>query len=204
MSISVPKIALVITGAILINALLFYSIGALHQLFSPVVSDEKAQQPQQRIVMQRVRQPEKKPQKQRRQLRKIHSSGGRQMTGKMDLRFSPDLSAASGTGVAMQQSQLENVVFEEGETDEPLVPVRVSPLPYPDRARDLGITGKLIFEMIIGRDGKVRSFEVIESPHPSITAAARKTIQTWRFKPAKNQGIPVEVRVSQEIEFKLQ
>ncbi len=199
----VSKMLVAITAALTVNAVLFHGIGVLHQLFNPVILNQSKSQDEKMIVMERIQKPEKKPEKRVRKIRTVHSLSGRQTTGKMHLRFSPDLSTASGTGVAMHGNQLQNMIFKEGETDEPLIPVKIVPLPYPQRARDLGIEGNLVFEMIVGRDGKVKSFDVLKSPHPSITSAARKTVQDWRFKPAKNEGIPVEVRVRQEIEFNL-
>jgi protein TonB len=120
------------------------------------------------------------------------------------MRFAPDLGvAAGGSGVAMETRDLEAMVFEEGETDEDLVPVRVTPVRYPDRARELGIEGTLEVEIIVGRDGKVETVDILSSPHPSISAAARTTISRWLFKPARNKGIPVRVRARQAIEFRL-
>ncbi|MBN1306519.1 MAG: energy transducer TonB, partial [Chitinispirillaceae bacterium] len=75
---------------------------------------------------------------------------------------------------------------------------------YPDRARELEIEGTLEVIIIIDTQGKVASVEVVRSPHSSITAAARKIIETWRFKPARNKGVPVRMRVRQVIEFTLE
>ena len=104
----------------------------------------------------------------------------------------------------MAEQDLAAVIFEEGETDEDVVSVRVTPIQYPERARELGIQGVLLIELVIGRDGKVETVDIVKSPHPSISAAARKAVQSWRFKPAKNKGIPVRVRARKEIEFKLE
>jgi TonB family protein len=123
----------------------------------------------------------------------------------MSMRFSPDLGVAgAGTGVGMAQQELAAVIFEEGETDEDVVPVHVPPIEYPERARELGIEGVLLLELVIGRDGKVESVEILKSPHPSIAAQARKAVGQWRFKPAKNKGIPVRVRAVKEILFQLE
>jgi protein TonB len=121
------------------------------------------------------------------------------------MRFSPDLDVAgeSGDGIGMETGDLEAVIFEEGRTDEDIVPLNVNPVPYPERARELGIEGVLLMELIIGRDGSVESVEIIKSPHASITSAARKQVAGWKFKPARNKGIPVRVRARKEIEFRL-
>jgi protein TonB len=104
----------------------------------------------------------------------------------------------------MEQQELAAVIFEEGETDEPAVPLYQPAIPYPDRARDLEIEGILEVTFTIDPRGKVTSIEVVRSPHITITNAARKIIATWRFKPAKNKGVPVHMRVRQVIEFTLE
>jgi periplasmic protein TonB len=122
----------------------------------------------------------------------------------MAMRFAPDLDVAGGAeGVAMAPQELEAEIFEEGHTDEGLVALNVPPVEYPERARELGIQGTLVVELIVGRDGRVESVDIISSPHPSISAAARKAVAAWRFKPARNKGIAVRMRARKEIEFKL-
>jgi len=108
-----------------------------------------------------------------------------------------------GAGVAMQGQELEAMVFEEGQTDENVVPLFVPSIAYPQRAKEMGIQGTLEAVITIDRDGKVIKVDIVKSPHPSITEEARKMIVTWRFKPAKIKGIPVKVRRIQDIEFKL-
>ncbi|MBD3321562.1 MAG: hypothetical protein GF350_10760 [Chitinivibrionales bacterium] len=36
-----------------------------------------------------------------------------------------------------------------------------------------------------------------------MSKAARNTVSEWKFKPAKNKGVPVKVRVRQVFEYKL-
>jgi TonB family protein len=149
--------------------------------------------------------PEKKNQAKR--MRNIIPDRGRASTdgSGREMRFSPDLgvAGAGGNSVGMETQELAAVIFEEGQTDENIVPVRVAPVPYPERARELGIEGVLLIEVVIGTNGRVESVDVIKSPHPSIAAAAKKAASEWVFKPARNKGIPVRVRARKEIEFRL-
>jgi TonB family protein len=147
---------------------------------------------------------EKKEARREERIRDVANPDRARNVSPMEFKFTPDLSVEGTGGVAMEQDELAAVVFEEGETDEPAVPLYQPPIPYPDRARDLEIEGTLEVILIIDTQGKVGSIEVVRSPHVSITNAARKVIATWRFKPARNKGVPVRMRVRQVIEFALE
>jgi TonB family protein len=80
----------------------------------------------------------------------------------------------------------------------------MAPVSYPLEARERGIEGTLVVYFIIGHDGRVKSIDVQKSPSPIITREAKRTIATWRFKPGKKKGVPVNVRAKKEITFELQ
>ena len=82
--------------------------------------------------------------------------------------------------------------------------METTPVAYPLEAREKGIEGTLVVYFIIGHDGKVKSIDVQKSPSPIITREAKRTIVSWRFKPGKKKGIPVNVRAKKEIVFELQ
>jgi protein TonB len=191
-------------SALLVNAVLFTAIPALHNLFGAFEKRGERELQRRRVVAEVVRPPEEEKRPRRRRIRRVKTTAARSGANATTMRFTPDLGTAGGaSGVAMESRDLEAMVFNEGETDEDLIPVRITPIQYPGRARELGIEGTLDVEIIVGRDGKVESVDILTSPHPSISAAARRTIARWRFKPAKNKGIPVRVRARQAIEFKL-
>ena len=111
----------------------------------------------------------------------------------------------SGDVVAINSSpDLSAIIFEEGQADENAKPVNRPAIPYPQRARELGIEGNLVMVLIVGTDGKVLSIDIIDSPDQSFAKSAKKIIlSSWKFKPAKNQGIPVKQRLKQKISFRL-
>jgi protein TonB len=119
------------------------------------------------------------------------------------MKFSPDLSVGSGGGVAVDDQNLENVVFEEGEVDVPAVPISITPIPYPRRAKDQGIEGIAEIILLIDRKGNVSSVSFRKIPHPMFKTPIIKTVKKWKFKPAMNKGIPVNMRAVKPIEFKL-
>lgn len=196
-------IILITILTVVINISLFSIFPVLHRTFSSVINNVYDLKPHRSIIMEF-----KKPQKQktvrvREKIQKISNPGFKGSKGQLSFKFSPDLSV-EGTGtIAMEETDLEAVVFEEGETDEDVIPLNITPVSYPQRARDLGIQGILEAVIVVGRDGRVESVKILKSPHTTITKEAKKTILKWRFKPAQNKGIPVKVRVKQVIEFKL-
>jgi TonB family protein len=176
----------------------------LHRFFSDaIISAAGARRPQE-VIMEYRKPEEKKEVRQEERIREVANPDRARTASPVQFRFTPDLSVEGSGGVAMAREELAAVVFEEGETDEPAVPLYQPAIPYPDRARDLEIEGTLEVILIIDTRGRVSSIDVVRSPHVSITNAARKVIATWRFKPARNKGVPVRMRVRQVIEFKLE
>lgn len=200
------SVTLIVICVIVINIFLFSLFPVLHRVLSSVIETAYDAKLPHETVMEF-----KKPQKQKTemvksQIREISNpavSGGGSSKDALSFKFNPDLSVEGSGDVAMETADLASVIFDEGETDEDLVPVFVTSVSYPNRARDLGVQGTLEAVIVVGREGHVESVKVTKSPHSSITNEALKTISGWRFKPARNKGIPVSVRVKQVIEFKL-
>ena len=132
------------------------------------------------------------------------NTGGGQST----MRFVPDLGAESGSdnagGAVLGTQDLGAEVFDEGRTDDPAVPVYSPAVPFPDRAREMNIEGTVTAVFVVNYLGKVTTVDVAKSPDQSFTREVKKVLATWRFKPAKNKGVPVNMRFSKEIEFKLE
>ncbi|QHT67691.1 energy transducer TonB [Rhodocytophaga rosea] len=75
---------------------------------------------------------------------------------------------------------------------------------YPLEARKKGIEGKVLVEFIIHEDGKPGSFAVVQSLGYGCDEAAVQTLQMMpSWKPGKQKGKPVNVRMSVPIAFKL-
>ena len=192
-----------VAAAVAVNYLLFIMMPVLHALFGGAFDPSQNQLHNRRVITKIIKQKEKKPKKKKRRIRKISSAKSRRDNSRFKMKFSPNLGALGGEGVAVETHDTKAVIFNEGETDENPIPVRITPIPYPDAARAKGLRGQLIIELVIGRDGRVESVRIVKSPHSSFSAAARRTATGWRFKPGKNKGVPVRVRARKLIEFKL-
>ncbi len=183
--------------------LLFIILPVIHEMFGMGSRREKTHANQQRIIAE-VIQPEKKKKKKRvKRLRKLQQARTRSTTSSMQMKFTPNLGIEGDDGVAVESQDLELMIFNEGETDEDVIPMKTTPIAYPQRARELGVEGVVKVKMVIGRTGKVESVQILKTPHPSFSSIVRKTILRWRYQPAMNKGVPVKVYRTKEIEFKL-
>ena len=200
---------LVIAGMITFS--LFVAIPVVHGMFgfSLDLPGGLKQRPQ--IPVENLPPPKKETAKIEGRLRQVKNEAmDKALAGSaraMAIKFTPDLSVAgnaNGAAVGMQGQELQVEVFEEGQTDENPVPLYTPPVEYPERARELGIQGIVEVNFIIGTNGNVESINITKSPHPTLSAEARKTISQWRFKPGRNKGVPVRVRARKPIEFKLE
>ena len=81
---------------------------------------------------------------------------------------------------------------------------RIEPV-YPDRAVQLRHRGKcrVILEVMIGTDGRVKSMKVLQEqvPHMGFAESAKQAVGMWRFIPARLNGKPVEVKKTMVINF---
>lgn len=80
--------------------------------------------------------------------------------------------------------------------------VTVMPLPlgrctgaYTSAARNAGIEGTVVLDIVVGADGRAREVVVVEGLTHGLTRAAVKAVKACRFKPGERDGKLVAVRV---------
>ncbi|MFW6253891.1 MAG: energy transducer TonB [Chitinivibrionales bacterium] len=159
------------------------------------------------LVMQHIRKEEKKPEQQTRTIRSMSTSTKRSTSRSMgfSMRFAPILdpgTAGDGVGMAAAGSG-GDAVLDESDVDEPPRPVVRTAIEYPRRARDAGIEGTVSLVLLISRNGSVIDVTVESAPSPLFIKPVEETVRQWKFTPARNQGIAVQVRMRQNITFKL-
>ncbi len=80
-----------------------------------------------------------------------------------------------------------------------------APLEYPKAAKRKGITGYVLFNLLIGKDGNVIRTKILESqPQDIFDDVATASIKQWKFEPAMYKNQPVKVWAKQKISFKFQ
>jgi protein TonB len=192
-----------ILGTVLINLALFAIIPLIQTLLQDKSLLESKRNSKLQVVMEIKHEEKDKPKPKIRQIREVKASGEGSSFKSQSFKFQPDLAVAGGAGVDMASQDVEAMVFSETDVDEPPRELSTTPLQFPDAARSANAGGTLVVEILIGRDGRVESVQIDESPHPSISREAERTIPKWKFQPGKNKGIPVRVRALKRIKFKL-
>lgn len=84
---------------------------------------------------------------------------------------------------------------------EPPVPVRTVPPDYPPDLRRDGVSGLVMVKCTIDENGNVVDPQVEKSSNPSFEKPAVEALKKWKFKPAKQDGAPVAIKVSIPIKF---
>ena len=75
---------------------------------------------------------------------------------------------------------------------------------YPKSAVEAGIQGRVIVELIIEKNGEVSSVVVTKSVDDALDAEAVKVVKASpKWKPGMKGGVPVRVKISVPIEFRL-
>jgi len=81
--------------------------------------------------------------------------------------------------------------------------VKVNPI-YPTRAVSHGIEGWVRIEFTIQADGSVADAVVVQAmPEAIFDDAALTAITQWQFKPKMINGVAVQQRAGQQLQFKL-
>jgi len=83
-------------------------------------------------------------------------------------------------------------------------PVETRPPIYPPRCLRMGIEGTVRVRVLVGEDGVPQEVTVGKSSgEAALDQAAIEAVRTWRFEPARRDGVPVRAWAIVPIEFKL-
>ncbi|MFH1313177.1 MAG: M56 family metallopeptidase [Candidatus Eisenbacteria bacterium] len=76
---------------------------------------------------------------------------------------------------------------------------------YPEDARKAGISGKVVLEVQVKKDGSTGKIEVTEGVegYPSLSESAIEALSTWKFKPATRDGKPIDMTIAIPVAFRL-
>jgi TonB family protein len=72
---------------------------------------------------------------------------------------------------------------------------------YTEAALKAGVHGSVIIKLTVGKDGNVRDLKVLNGLGYGLDESAIKAVQSWKFKPALRDGIPVDCAVAVELDF---
>lgn len=76
---------------------------------------------------------------------------------------------------------------------------------YPSIAAENGIQGRVTLTFVIERDGSLTNVQVLNSPDRSLSEEAMRVVKSSpKWTPGKQRGVPVRVRFTLPVDFKLQ
>jgi periplasmic protein TonB len=87
------------------------------------------------------------------------------------------------------------------EAIEPPVPVRTVAPVFPDEMRRSGSSGIVTVSILIDEKGNVTEPKVIKTSNEAFSQPAIDALYRWKFKPAKQAGEAVTMRVNIPIQF---
>jgi len=110
--------------------------------------------------------------------------------------------ARTGTSAAGKQRLTEEGPGASSAAfDTPPKPVNLVSPDYPEDQRRQRENGYVVVAFTVDTEGRVNDVEVQDSTNDAFEAAALSAVRQWRFKPARRDGQPVEVRLSQRLDF---
>jgi periplasmic protein TonB len=74
---------------------------------------------------------------------------------------------------------------------------------YTDQARRGNVTGEVVLEIVVRRDGTVGDVKILQRLGSGLDERAVQAVRQWRFSPARLKGVPVDVVVEVAVDFKL-
>lgn len=77
-------------------------------------------------------------------------------------------------------------------------------IPYPPKAKKMGLQGAVVMDLLIDPSGTVRDVALVEGPGPELNAAALAAAKGFQFTPARIQDKPVAVRIRYLYRFVLE
>ena len=73
---------------------------------------------------------------------------------------------------------------------------------YPPLAKQARISGSVILQAVIGKDGSIQNLKAV-SGHPMLIQSAIDAVRQWKYKPYILNGEPVEVDTQVTVNFTL-
>ena len=74
---------------------------------------------------------------------------------------------------------------------------------YSEEARRAKVQGSVLLALIVGPDGNPHDLHHMRSLGMGLDEKALEAVRTWRFEPARKDGVPVAVQISVEVNFRL-
>ena len=107
----------------------------------------------------------------------------------------PSASGGAGQAVTPQRIRIG------GKVQQAKLMRQVAPI-YPPLARQARITGEVLLDVIINKDGTMQNIKLVKG-HPLLVPAAMEAVKQWVYQPTLLNGAPVEVVTQIAVNFTL-
>jgi TonB family protein len=122
--------------------------------------------------------------------------------------------AGSGTGSGLGKGEGSGIgsgsgggtgggPFRPGSGIQPPRLLREVKADYTEEARQRGIAGDVVLEIVVRRDGSVGDVRILHGLASGLNERAVQAVRQWKFAPAQRLGTPVDVIVEVSVEFTL-
>jgi TonB family protein len=100
--------------------------------------------------------------------------------------------AAQGLAAVASETNPAKPMRVGGAVEQANLVQKVQPI-YPTAAKAAGLQGKVLFEMVISKEGVPIDIRVLASPSDDLTQSALDAVRQWRYKPTLLNGEAVEI-----------
>jgi TonB family protein len=96
----------------------------------------------------------------------------------------------------------QSPVFRPGpDVTAPFVIAKAMPA-YTEEARLAKLEGGVLLSLVVGADGQPRDIQVTRPLGLGLDESAMESVRAWQFRPGVKNGVPVDVRVNEEVFFR--
>jgi TonB family protein len=85
-----------------------------------------------------------------------------------------------------------------------VTPPRATYMPdpeYSEEARQAKLQGTCVLSLVVDTDGKPRDIAVVRKLGKGLDENAVETVRTWKFEPARKDGLPVAIQIQIKVSF---
>lgn len=105
------------------------------------------------------------------------------------------------TNTASEGGFADGTAAEEYEVSEMPILVSEMKVSYPIDSKSKGIQGRVLIDIIIDTEGKVRKAILVSGPAEDLNQAALSAVKSFKFRPAKKDGKSVAVKIRYAYRF---
>lgn len=110
------------------------------------------------------------------------------------------IGGVSGISFAQPNVSRTNIPRQSNPLTGPVLLSKTDP-GYPFGERAAGVNGTVRLNLTIGTDGLAKNVRVVQSLDPELDRNAVAAVSKWRFAPARQDGVAVEIAASAEVDF---